>query len=406
MPDLHLLGHRSRIPLDHVDRSITKEKLYSKLFNNIWAFYYYATGASVYHHENPFLDHTVHATKETITDIGFINIGRDGSRTHIRLTSPTTTTFYEIGIYIGSATQDFRSVRCVTGTCTTLGYEAVDLSDYHYLYGGSIAGSTIKGFRAWVDMSNYKSATAKFTVTDTQITSGLFSLGHVRGYHQHYYPFAYITYPWSEGAKAQVAVEVEIESGRPRFLEARAEPTLQVVPETIKNDYKQYKKLREKGLTDEEIEFLLGRKPKTSVNLLAVTNGAIDCRDSSYCLYAIFDSNPYNPHAPLGQLEHARRRSLTVYKPRDYSYLDFYRREKEKRGWLITENELAYQLFGREDLELKAVADFYWREVVELNRLKEISEPIRDVLNYWLRRSRELKVEYAERKLTEVIKKI
>jgi hypothetical protein len=97
---------------------------------------------------------------------------------------------------------------------------------------------------------------------------------------------------------------------------------------------------------------------------------------------------------------------LTVYKPRDYSYLDFYRREKEKRGWLITENELAYQLFGREDLELKAVADFYWREVVELSRLKEISEPIRDVLSYWLRRSRELRVEYAERKLIEVIKRL
>jgi hypothetical protein len=36
---------------------------------------------------------------------------------------------------------------------------------------------------------------------------------------------------------------------------------------------------------------------------------------------------------------------------------------------LITENELTYQLIGAEELEVKSIADFYEREVVNLKRI-------------------------------------
>jgi len=408
MPDLQLLGHRIKQPIDHPEGSVTNKKLYSGLFGTVYAFWYFANNMAVYHHENPFFDVTVHALKQSITDIGFVTIGRDGLRIQIRLAPPSgstfQTTYYSIEIVTSRSTSDFISWRCISGTCTILGYEAVNLSDYHYLIGGSIAGSTIKGFRAWLDMQAYRTDTPKFAVTDTNLVSGLFSLGHVRGYHQHYFPLTYIDYPWSEGARSQVVIETEIENGAPKFLSALYDPVFPIIPEPIRNEYKEYLKLKQKGLEDDEIAFLLGRIPKKKIDLLSVTNGAVDCRTPSYCLYAVFDSNPYNPNAVIGQYEYAKRKGHTVYKPRYFSYTDFYRREKEKRDWLITENELAYQLFGREDLELRAVADFYWREVVELNRVPLEPQVIRTI-ELWVKRATELNLHDVVVKLNSVLKK-
>jgi len=69
-------------------------------------------------------------------------------------------------------------------------------------------------------------------------------------------------------------------------------------------------------------------------------------------------------------------------------------------------NELAYQLFGREDLELRAVADFYWREIVELNRLKDVSEAILEVIHQWINRAKQLNENYAIEKLEKALKKL
>jgi len=408
MPELQFYTHKRSIPIDHLDDSITSSKLrYAPnpfLLDSPWFIYYYASQLQVFHHENPWHNHTVHITKNKYTDLGFIVIMTGTRRIYIRTTAPIDSTVLE-----GYTFECNFLTRYIRNNPSSIARWTVSHCNYHLLSGCSVSGSSFKIILGWLDVSNYKNATAVATATDTTFSSGYFGPSHVRNYDQHYLLTAWFVPPFSKAPSALAVLETENLHLYQR-LKRIDEIDSSLLPDWLVRDYYLYKRLVNKGYSKEEIESIwrnrgIQKQIIEEIDMVQVNWGAVDVRPQQYYGFvALFGSNPYNPNAVLEQIEYARSKNLAVYKPRDYSYTDFYRREKERRDWLITENEFAYQLFGREDLELRAVADFYWREVVELNRVPLESQVIRTI-ELWVKRAIELNLHDVVVKLNSVLKK-
>jgi hypothetical protein len=369
MPEIILDVHRFRTPIDHPDRSIIPAKLDASLPGKIVPWYLMASMYDILHHENPNADHTYTLINATFADLAYIVISIDGMRMPIRNQYPTWGSGYVHAMYTGATTQDHLLYRYGAGTATTLGYEAVDLSAYHYLFGISVSGSSFKCYRGWVTAKTISSVTPRFTVTDTTYASGYWGVGFVRGGHQHYHQVAYFTPSFSEGVKALYIVEVEVTgSGKP-YDPYRPLLSERLVPIEDSPELKRVEELRELGFTDEEIEIVFGLKPQRFIDLDAVTIGAFEFSEMmSTNIIAIYSSNPYDDGAIGRQTDFARRRGLKVFRsPRSYEEArELYSKlRKEFTHWLAGLHSFCYHVLGDMVFDILQVVDFYYGELID-----------------------------------------
>jgi hypothetical protein len=388
MPEAVLDIHRFRIPIDHRDKSIVPAKLDSSLPGKIVPWYLMASMYDILHHENPNADHTYTLINAVFTDLAYIVISIDGMRMPVRNQYPTWGSGYVHAMYTGASTQDHLLYRYSAGTATTLGYEAVDLSAYHYLFGISVSGSSFKCYRAWVTAKNIASQTPKFTVTDTTYASGYWGVGFVRGGHQHYHQVAYFIPSFSEGAKALYIIEVEVMgSGKP-YDPFRPLLSQKLVPASDSPELRRVEELRRLGFTDEEIEIVFGLKPQRFINLDAVTIGAFEFNERMPTnIVAIYSSNPYDSSAIERQIDFARRRGLKAFRaPRSYEEAKelFTKLRGEYIHWLAGLHSFCYHVLGDEVFDMLQEADFYYGELIEhrthYDQLKRVPD--------WIIRSR------------------
>jgi hypothetical protein len=396
MPDLVLEYHRLKTPIDHPDGSVTTPKIASGavtpsristlLSEGINAVnWFIATGLDIIHHENPHSDHTVTLLNKTLSDYSAIYISRDNMRMYHRSQYPTWNSGYTHEMMTGATTQDHKLIKWTAGTTTALAYEAVDLSDYHYLYGIDISGSSFKCYRAWVTAKTISSATAKFTATNTAYASGYIGIGFTRGY----YPIPYAVPTWfsafSRGVEALAIAEMEVEgSGRPEdpyrpsFSSQLIEiPSVQNLPSFLYREAKKYQMLRNKGFSDEEIELLLGYAPQRQVDLDSVTWGAFEFHPdkASTVVITITGDNPYKPGAIERQKARAKR-AFSIPKSYDDAVALYNQLKRDYPHWLAGVHNWCYQIFGHEFFDWLQNVDFYYGELLEhkahYNQLKQV----------------------------------
>jgi len=238
-------------------------------------------------------------------------------------------------------------------------------------------------------------------VTDTDLVSGLFGVELLRSYDlgsEATFPIAaYLLEPMSRHEPAVAVIEVDtVNDGgliRPNLLRDEVvDPRFEKI----------YSKLRSLGLDDDEIGVLI-RIPK--INRLAVHYGSIDYRTSSPTMFlAIYGGD--RPAVDM-QIENARKRNMYAdFVNPSTDIRELHRKMKrENPDMLITENELAYQLLGYEELEVEAVADFYQREVLDLKRVDPSKIPSFDrTIKMWMDRAKKLNRSSALSKLRRAAK--
>jgi hypothetical protein len=334
---------------------------------------------------------------------------------------------YMVRIDTSRSANDFILEKTVNGTITSLGTQAVDLADdTNYIYGISLAGSAVKVVRfdrwsAFAGSISWGTVSIAVSATDTTFTSGGFA---VRITNSGGPPavadglLAFLRAPYSPSPEALALIEVDIAGAgtqedpyRPALPQdlVEIEPANPTIPEFLRLEKRKYDLLRAKGFTDEEIKLLLGYIPQHQVDRMSITWGAIDFRSdpatgkpiATTYLIAVYD----DPEKVLKHVKYARSRNMKVYTPPfDFNRVKvIHRIERRDRDWLITENELAYQILGREEFELDAVADFYERELIDLGRIKDVKEWIlEETLAMWEERARRYGRDQALEKLKRV----
>ena len=304
---------------------------------------------------------------------------------------------YKLGYNSADPTMDFEMFKAVNGTATRIGYEAIDLpANRSYLMRFSVSGSTLKGFRD--DLT-----TPKISVTDTTFASGGFGAGGAWNQPFRAFAFAYILKaPTSSIPSSQAVVEYPVigkgtsdDPIRPNMPEELVEIDPRALPPDEANAVQANPK---------------GPNGLPMVNRLAVTWGAIDYKGGPTMVVAIYPSTPsyVRKDNVLRHIEFARGKNLFVDTgPFTLDRVrDLYRKLKTiNRDMLITDNELAYQLIGAEELEIDAAADFYEREVINLRRI----DPAKIVdfdktIDMWLERGKRFKRDKALEKLSKVKK--
>lgn len=263
------------------------------------------------HNVNAFNQHTSTLLDLTLSDYAMAYIYSDRMRHPHRVQYPSWNSGYTHEMVTDRIAADHPFVRWVSGSSTIIGSEAVDLSDYHYLYGVSLVGSTVKCYREWGVMYNMPNATPRFTVTDTTYASGRVGLqGHVRGHERGNILGVFL--PTSSPSPQPVAYfEVPVVgSGSPD------DPFRPAMPEEIVWDWsldlrakRKYDVLRKRGFSDDEIVELFPEVLCCRTNRLALTYSALIVSDTTtgrpkeyVALVRVFDQPDRQAHLhPVGR---------------------------------------------------------------------------------------------------------
>jgi hypothetical protein len=428
LPDLVLDYHRLKTPIDHPDQSVTRAKLeyptvgvsfaYLAAINKVvysamdgWGFLVLA--------RNAFTDRSVFGAAQVNAFPHTIARLADRNNFYFNLYNP------------GASTADHSLQKLVAGTGTALATEAIDIDWSGRGLRISCSGSAIKSMRyelpSPTDPLALPTPNATLSATDTTFTSGYYGYRFLRDTYAHggmESASTYLLAPASPGPEALAVVEAGIAGSgsfddpfRPSLAQELVEidPADPAVPDFLKLEKRKYDALKARGFTDEEMRLLLGYVPQHQIDRLAVTWGSIDFRSDPATgrpiaptfLVAIYPSAPdyVRRDNVLKQIEYARSKGLRVYTP-PFDIKSMHAREKRDRDWLITESELAYQLTGREDLEVDAVADFYERELINLGRIKNVEPWILDqTLDMWIERAKRLGRDRALEKLLKAKKR-
>lgn len=289
--------------------------------------------------------------------------------------------WYSCGIDTGASTADFRIRKNVNGTPSDLASESVDLN-----YGVprslalSISGSTIKAFRGKGNPPP-SGTTPTISATDTDFASGYFGFGI---FFEGLYEAEPTSWNLATGGLYDPLTElpkpitiVEIDQLKQNLVEISQ---INNAPEFLKQEYKKYELLKQKGFTDEEIKLLLG-DIQTHVDVASVTWGAFDHKPGhNTMLITITGGNPYTGEKAITeQIEHAKSKGLKVLSPpRDYSEaIEQYRQlKKDFPEWIAGKENYIYQCGF--DVEPLACADFYYGELIEhkthYKQLKRVPE--------------------------------
>ena len=391
-------GHKNAIPIDHPFRSVTRDHLEYPT-ENVALTYLVAIGKMLEYVPpgGPRPSGTFWPTKDWFTDKAVLSTLRGYYDVYILLRWQDINNWYEVRQRIQLVTRDHDIRKYINGTVTQLAYEAVDLAGYRHFYLASISGSTIKSFRDQL-------ITANIVVSDTDLVEGAFGVGDATSSENDrpIYELTYLKPPMSGASPAQQIIEYSVVGQG-----TENDPLRPDIPEDLVC-------LTENDVTPNEWEAIKENPSCTTstgaegrlVNRNAITWGAIDYKIGDPSMYvAIYGGSPSYVH-PLGKrLERITRRKgvrviakgpFDVSKAREaYKILKQYH-----KSMIITENELAYQLTGLEEIEADAVADFYERELIDLGRIKHVRTEILDrTLEMWIKKAKKHKRDRALKKL-------
>jgi len=382
-----LNAHRTAVPIDHPDGSVTRVKLeYPTVDVNLG--YLMAIGKATYLRTS--VPWSGHGTVDSFADKaieGYIFDAYYASVTIHLIRVIDGGDAYMTGVYSGFSTQDLRLEMAKSGSITVLGYESVDLPGGRtYYVKASCSGSTFKVYRE--DMS-----VAKFSVSDTSIAAGRWGRGSA-GAKGSAFGDGWLRAPSSPLPSAVSIFEVGVEgSGRSDdpyrpLMSRNLVPISQLsgLPVFLYREAKKYEVLRARGFTDEEIEAVFG-PIKYKVDLDAVTLGAFEFSPdkSPTAIVTVVGDNPYS----LGAVERQRGVAKRWWSPpRGYNEaVELYRQiSRDFPHWLAGKDNFAYQVLGWEELEWLQNVDFYYGELVEhrthYSQLKQVSDDeIRSRLN-------------------------
>jgi len=272
---------------------------------------------------------------------------------------------YQISINPPGPTTDFRIVK--VSPFTVLASEAIDINpnESHFVK-FSVSGSTLKGFRdAWDGDITKEATTLRISATDSDYASGQIGCGIATIYIDATGEWRY-AYPY--------IVNIKIKSPASELIKPDAIIEYPII------EYEEYDSVNNKivkAIKPNMPEDIIEDEVYGKVNTLAVTWGAIDYKGESTMLCAIYGGSPsyLDTNRILKHIEHAKKKRHKVFKtPKTLQeVVALYKQiKKDFKDKLITENELAYQLIGRPELEVEAIADFYERELLNLGRIKRV----------------------------------
>lgn len=389
-----LFRHRTATPIDHPDRSITREKLEYPT-ENVELVYLTAIGktksyaAENEHHKSFvatvdwFTDKAIDAwCHSTTKSDAYYKIGVVG-----RIQDADN--LYCAGLALARATADYGLVRITPAAIDPLGYEAVDLAEdstHHIRL--SIIGSTLKAYRGGV---------VKITATDTTFAAGGFGVKFATSSYYYTYDcgFVYATAkllpPSSPHPPALAVLEIEREEGfKSRVVNiTQSNIDLSKLPPHMQRDAKRYQILKQKGFTDEEIELIFGPLD-IFIDTETVTRGAFEPRqEEPTIVVTVFGNNPYNDKALERQIEACRRKGLLVKRtaknPLEKAKELWKEIKPEARNWIAGKDNFFYQVTGIEAFEIFAAIDFYYGILIE-GVSKRLKQQIKRVPEWELRR--------------------
>jgi len=365
------------------------------------------------------------ATVDSFTDKGLEGVtGREASCLLPRIQDYRNN--YCALVNVPASTADFGLLKFVNGTHTWLATEAVDLVENCLTHIRTcMVGSTLKGQRFGYG-ANFNTVVTTVSATDTTFAAGYFGVApHYRSDNPSGLDRLYLKLiaPFTSLPSAQAVVEVEVEGEgterepfRPAF--KRSLVSIDEANYSIdKTHVTKLKAIKKLGLSIDEAKALFG-SVKTHIDVDAVTWGAFDYKFESTMICIITGDNPYESGAIERQKEHALKKGLKVLQP-PKSYVEAVEQYKKLKSdfkeWLAGKDNYAYQVLGDERLELLAVADFYYGELIEhkthYEQLKKVpSWELERTINVWASRLEKVDVLHDERdkhvkKLREVLKK-
>lgn len=261
--------HRTAIPVDHPDFSITRSKLEYPTADVTFV-YLLSIGKATYA-TRLWTDASGIIASDEFTDKAVESPMRDGGGIfgRDRLDGANS---YRAAITTSRPGGDFYIQKLVNGNITFLSWEAVDLSDIFYRCKFSISGSTLKAYR--VNLS-----TPKITATDTSITSGYYGIGYWDSSARPLLTMAgaILRAPSSPSPQVISYFEVPITgTGTPEDpFRAHMPELIEIEPSIDRRIFKKYEILRNKGFTDEEIMELFPEVLSIRANRLALTHSSL-----------------------------------------------------------------------------------------------------------------------------------
>ena len=385
-----LNAHRTAVPIDHPDGSVTRVKLEYPTVDVSFAYLSSINKAVSANLARTKINYkqTAILTTDWFTDKTVANAYSNEVDDTFVVRVSAQNTFYTFFSDFASYTADVKIRKMVNGTVADLAYEAVDVAgDYIQFVGAlSVSGSTLKFWRQDViDVDNINfGVSPNVSATDTSIASGRFGIiEHVQG--------NWIASGIVLGGKllsskssllgAVAVIETELGSDNsPVFSKNVVEVSrLTGLPDFLYREAKKYEILKAKGFTDEEMELLLGYVPKHQVDLDAVTWGAFELHPdkSPTAIVVVVGDNPYSQGAVERQKGKVKR---WWSPPRGYNEaVELYRQlSRDYPHWLAGKDNFAYQVLGWEELDWLQNVDFYYGELVEhrthYSQLKQVSD--------------------------------
>lgn len=351
-------------------------------------------------------------TSDFLTDKaiwGFICQGVETNTIMARVRSQKN--WYCIHLYPPETSKDIWLLKDVDGEHVIIGSYDIDI----YEVTGWVAmmlsasGDILNVYGEFiVDLSGNYNTYPWFSATDTSHPEGRFGLAFVESFYveRNIALMGYLTSPKSNIPKPQAIIEYNI----------KEDYSTRKGKKIIKPDMPEELVEVDKNMVTPDEWKAVQANPKGAnglplVDRLAVSWGAIDYRGEPTMLVAVYGGSPsyVRGDAVARHIEYARGKGLKVYKPpRSPSEArELYKQIRSDRpDMLITENELVYQLIGARELEPDAIADFYERELLNLNRIRNVPTWELDrTLRRWERVAEKYKRGDALRKLRKVRKK-
>ena len=421
--------HRTRVPIDHPDRSVLRTKIEYPTENV--SFSHLAAidkvGGGLFRYSS------LVVTKDVLVDKSVFGVVQPTNVPMIAGRYNDANNTYVAEFYTPAETADHRLVKIVGGDVVIIAEESVDIGLSGQGLAISCSGSSIKSMRwdtgGFLDPLSLPTPTATISATDTDLASGRFgyrfldTLSYQGGVAE---LSAYLLPPLTSLPPAKAVIECEVTEeevmGRALVPRLRREPIEvdrieKAVPDYIKCQARIFRELRNRGLEDSEIAMILGYLPQSRVDIAAVTWGAFDYKQRKETMVIVVtNANPYSDKAIEKQVEFARSVNLRVSKPpRDYreaiqQYKTF---RKDHEEWIAGKDNWAYITLGQEVFELFQVADTYYGNIVDKikpDAYKYVPDwEMYRTINMWLKRLERVTVLTEERdkhirKLREVLR--
>jgi len=389
-----LSSHRTRVPIDHPDGSVTRAKLESPVPPVSFSYMAVRDALDVgwyWDDAHPLIFYNVFLADSAVY---VLCADRFGPRPVVRWQGSAgilNGSWYDAFINSLNNTSDFLVRRSVDRNVAVLATEAVDFvsrSAYPVLL--SVSGSSLRGMRYRSD-----GTVATISATDTSFVGGYTGYVHLTAGAAALDYVMNIRPPSTPVPEARVVMEVDVEGSGGMddpYMPSMSRNLVEIdslvgLPDFLYREAKKYRVLKSRGFSDEEMQLLLGYVPKRWVDLNAVTWGAFELnvdKDSAVVVVVTGD-NLYKS----GAVERQKAEAVKWWRPpRDYrEAVDLYKElEKDHRYWLAGKDSFAYQALGWEVLNLMQNVDFYYGELVEhrthYSQLKQVNdEEIRRRLN-------------------------